>query len=450
MRHPSAGSETLMDKVILAYSGGLDTSVAITWLRERLNLDVICVTVDIGNERDFDSIREKARRLGAVKAYVHDARADFVKYFVFPSLQAGTIYEGQYPLATALARPLIAKILVDYARKEGASYVAHGCTDKGNDQVRFDVSLSILAPELKIVAPDLDRPWTREQEIEYARTHAIPVSVTTDSPYTVDQNLWGRSIKAGVLEDPWAEPPEDIYAWTMSARHAPDQPSYVDIEFEQGIPVTLDGKRLDGPTLIARLNDVAGSHGVGRIDHVENHFVGVKSREIYECPAGVVLHEAHAVLETLTLNRDQMRFKQLVSNELATLIYNGLWFSAHTQDLMAYVASTQRFANGTVRVKLFKEKCTVVGRRAESSLYNEALATYGQGDLFDHSAAVGFIKVAGMSTVHQATSQLLQGSGATERMMRLAAGQPAEPEEKHAVTNAGAVPVESGGKAMDA
>ncbi|MFN8632839.1 MAG: argininosuccinate synthase [Chloroflexota bacterium] len=415
-----------MDKVILAYSGGLDTSVAIKWLHENFNLEVICVTVDVGNERDFESIQEKALRTGAVKAYVHDAKKDFVDYFVYPSLQAGTIYEGQYPLATALARPLISKIMVDYARQEGATHVAHGCTGKGNDQVRFDVSFNILAPDLKIVAPVREWRWTREEEILYAQKHGIPVPVTVGSPYSVDQNLWGRSVEAGVLEDPWAEPPEDVYAWTMSARHAPDEPSYVDIEFEHGIPVALDGERLDGPTLIARLNDLAGSHGVGRIDHVENRFVGIKSREIYEAPAGVVLHQAHAVLETLTLTRDQMRFKQGVSQELSTLIYNGFWFSAHTQDLMAYVMSTQRFASGTVRVKLFKEKCTVVGRQAENSLYNEALATYGAGDLFDHAAAVGFIKVAGMAVTNQAQSQLLLGSGAADRMMRLAAGRPAD------------------------
>ena len=415
-----------MDKVILAYSGGLDTSVAIKWLHETYNLEVICVTVDVGNERDFETIQEKALRTGATKAYVHDAKQDFVKFFVFPSLQAGTIYEGQYPLATALARPLIAKIMVDYARQEGASYVAHGCTGKGNDQVRFDVSFNALAPDLKIVAPVREWRWTREEEILYAQKHGIPVPVTVGSPYSVDQNLWGRSVEAGVLEDPWAEPPEDVYAWTMSPRHTPDEPSYVEIEFEHGMPTAIDGEHLDGPTLIARLNDLAGSHGIGRIDHVENRFVGIKSREIYECPAGIVLHKAHAVLETLMLTRDQMRFKQMVSNELANLIYNGFWFSAHTQDLMAYVCSTQRFANGTVRVKLFKGECTTVGRKAEHSLYNEALATYGQGDLFDHAAAVGFIKVAGMAVVNQASSQLLLGAGATERMMRLAAGQSAE------------------------
>src|SRR5687768_13875634 len=424
------GSLYQMDKVILAYSGGLDTSVAIKWLHETYNLEVICVTVDVGNERDFESIQEKALRTGAVKAYVHDAKADFVDFFVWPSLMAGTIYEGQYPLATALARPLIAKIMVDYARQEGATWVAHGCTGKGNDQVRFDVSFNALAPELKIVAPVREWRWTREEEILYAQKHSIPVPVTVGSPYSVDQNLWGRSIEAGVLEDPWAKPPEDVYAWTMSVRHTPDEPSYVDIEFDRGIPVALDGESLDGPTLIARLNDLAGSHGVGRIDHVENRFVGIKSREIYECPAGVVLHQAHAALETLTLTRDQMRFKQIVSNELATLIYNGFWFSAHTQDLMSYVASTQRFASGTVRVELFKGSAEVVGRKAEHSLYNEALATYGQGDLFDHAAAVGFIKVAGMAVVNQASSQLLLGTNAVDQMMRLAAGHAATADER--------------------
>ncbi|MGE3912968.1 MAG: argininosuccinate synthase [Chloroflexota bacterium] len=419
----------MMDKVILAYSGGLDTSVAIKWLHETYNLEVICVTVDVGNERDFESIQEKALRTGATKAYVHDAKQDFVKYFVWPSLRAGTIYEGQYPLATALARPLIAKILVDYAIQEGATHIAHGCTGKGNDQVRFDVSINALAPDMKIVAPVREWRWTREEEILYAQEHNIPVPVTVGSPYSVDQNLWGRSVEAGVLEDPWAEPPEDVYAWTMGERYTPAEPSYVEIEFEHGVPVALDGDQLDGPTLVARLNDLAGSHGIGRIDHVENRYVGIKSREIYECPAAVVLHDAHAALETMTLTRDQMRFKQIVSNELATLIYNGFWFSAHTQDLMSYVASTQRFASGTVRVKLFRGKCAVVGRKAEHSLYNEALATYGQGDLFDHAASIGFIKIAGMAVTNQAQSQLLLGSGATDRMMRLAAGQTADEDD---------------------
>jgi len=418
-----------MDKVILAYSGGLDTSVAIKWLHETYNLEVICVTVDVGHEKDFQSIQEKALKTGATKAYVHDAKDDFVRYFVFPSLQAGTIYEGQYPLATALARPLIAKIMVDYAFREGATWVAHGCTGKGNDQVRFDVSFNALAPDLKIVAPVREWRWTRDDEIRYAEEHGIPVSATIASPYSTDVNLWGRSVEAGILEDPWAEPPEDAYAWTVSPQHTPDQPSYVEIEFQRGVPIAIDGEVKDGVTLIGILNDLAGSHGVGRIDHVENRYVGIKSREVYECPAGVVLHAAHAALETMTLTRDQMRFKQTVSQELSNLIYNGFWFSAHTQDLMSYVASTQRFATGTIRVKLFKGQCQVVGRKAEASLYNEALATYGKGDLFDHAASVGFIKIAGMAMSNQARSQLLLGTGSVDVMMRLAAGQPADADE---------------------
>jgi len=409
-----------MDKVILAYSGGLDTSVAIKWLNETYKMDVVAVTVDVGNERDFQSIQEKALKTGAIKAYVHDAKEDFVRYFVFPSLQAGTIYEERYPLATALARPLIAKLLVDYARQEGAAAVAHGCTGKGNDQVRFDVSIGALAPDLKIIAPVREWRWSRDEEIDYAAQHNIPVPVTLGSPYSVDVNLWGRSVEAGILEDAWAEPPEDAFAWTMSPRHAPDEPSYIEIEFEHGIPIALDGEHLDGPTLVQRLSDLAGAHGVGRIDHIENRFVGIKSREVYECPAAVVLHAAHAELEKMTLTRDQMRFKQTVSVELANLIYNGFWFSAHTQDLMAYVASTQRFVTGTVRLRLFKGTSVAVGRKAERSLYNEALATYGKGDLFDHSAAVGFIKVAGLSVTNQAEKQLLLGKSADD-LMRLAA-----------------------------
>src|SRR6266540_6905249 len=289
-----------MEKVVLAYSGGLDTSVAIKWLNETYDLEVICVTVDVGNERDFQSIQEKALRTGAIKAYVHDAKDDFVKFFVFPSLQAGTVYEGQYPLATALARPLIAKIMVDYARQEGATHVAHGCTGKGNDQVRFDVSVQALAPELKIIAPVREWRMTRDDEIRYAQEHNIPVPVTAASPYSVDANLWGRSVEAGVLEDPWNEPPEDAYAWTINPRFAPEEPTYLTIEFERGIPVALGDEngerieRLDAVTLITRLNELGGSHGIGRIDHVEDRLVGIKSREVYEAPAALILHAAHA------------------------------------------------------------------------------------------------------------------------------------------------------------
>ena len=297
-----------MDKVVLAYSGGLDTSVAIKWINERYNMDVIAVTVDVGNAKDLEAVREKALRTGAIKAFVKDAREDFVRYFVFPSLQAGAIYEGVYPLATALARPLIAMHLVQVARDEGATAVAHGCTGKGNDQVRFDVSVGALAPHLRIIAPVREWVMTREEEIHYASQHGIPVPVTLASPYSVDENLWGRSVEAGILEDPWVEPPQDAYAWTIDARHA-GGPTELEIEFEQGIPVALDGERMEGVALVERLTVLAGGHGIGRLDHIENRLVGIKSREIYEAPAAVVLHAAHAALEQMTLSKEQLRFR---------------------------------------------------------------------------------------------------------------------------------------------
>jgi argininosuccinate synthase len=409
-----------MDKVVLAYSGGLDTSVAIKWINERYNLDVIAVTVDVGNAKDLEGVREKALRTGAIKAFVKDARQDFVRYFVFPSLQAGAIYEGAYPLATALARPLIAMHLVEVAREEGASAIAHGCTGKGNDQVRFDVSVGALAPHLKIIAPVREWVMSREEEIEYANQHGIPVPVTVASPYSVDENLWGRSIEAGLLEDPWVEPPEDCYAWTVDARHA-GGPTELEIEFEQGQPVALDGERMDGVGLIERLTALAGGHGIGRIDHVENRLVGIKSREIYEAPAAVVLHAAHAALEQLTLTKTQVDFKAKVGAELANLIYNGLWFSAHTFDLMNYVTSTQRFVSGTVRVKMYKGSFAVTGRRSPHSLYSTELATYGKGDLFQHDASVGFIQLFGLPLRTQAQ---LQFAGRTPEQMMRAVTQP--------------------------
>jgi argininosuccinate synthase len=411
-----------MDKVVLAYSGGLDTSVAIKWINERYNLDVIAVTVDVGSARDLDSVREKALRTGAIKAYVADAREDFVRYFVFPSLQAGAIYEGRYPLATALARPLIAMNLVQVARDEGAAAVAHGCTGKGNDQVRFDVSIGALAPDLKIIAPVREWAMSREEEIEYADQHGIPIPVTTASPYSVDENIWGRSVEAGVLEDPWTEPPEDAYAWTVEPSRAAG-PTELEIEFEHGVPIALDGQALGGIELIERLTEVAGGHGIGRIDHVENRLVGIKSREIYEAPAAVVLHQAHAELEKLTLTREQMRFKVRVAEEMADLIYNGLWFSAHTHDLMSYVASTQRFVSGAVRVKMYRGSLFVTGRKSQHSLYSPALATYGSGDQFDHAAAVGFINIYGLQLRTQARLQL--GDRSPRDSMRQI-GQPSE------------------------
>jgi argininosuccinate synthase len=401
----------MSDKVVLAYSGGLDTSVAIRWIAEHYGLQVIALTVDVGNERDIPRIAEKARRIGAVKAITLDARQDFVKYFVWPALQAGAIYEGAYPLATALARPLIAKLLVDVARQEGATAVAHGCTGKGNDQVRFDVSVMALAPDLKIIAPVREWSMTRDAEIEYAQAQGIPVPATLASPYSVDTNLWGRSIEAGVLEDPWAEPPADVYEWTVDPAAAPAEPAYVEIGFAGGIPVALDGQALDGVALIERLNALAGQHGVGRIDHVENRLVGIKSREIYEAPAGTVLHAAHRALEGLTLGREQARFKEAVAAEYARLVYNGLWYSALHADLAAYVGNSQRFVTGAVRVKLGHGTCTVVGRQADYSLYSHALATYERGDTFDHGGAVGFIKLWGLPVKTQAQVQLLPTGG---------------------------------------
>jgi len=393
------------EKVVLAYSGGLDTSVAIRWLKENYNLDVIALTIDVGNERDFSTIQQKALKVGAVKALVVDAKELFANHFIFPALQADAIYEGQYPLATALSRPLMAKLLVDTAVEEGASVVAHGCTGKGNDQVRFEVSISALLPNLKIIAPAREWGMTREETINYAQRYAIPVPATVSSPYSIDENLWGRSIECGVLEDPWVESPEEVFNWTRSPGEAPDVPDYVEIGFDKGVPVTIDGQELDSVSLIQRLNELAGRHGVGRIDHLENRLVGIKSREIYEAPAAVVLLQAHQALETMTLSKAQLRFKQRVAQEYADLIYNGLWFSSLHQDLAAYVKSTQRYVTGTVRLKLFKGSYQVVGRKSPKSLYSYGLATYDKGDEFDQSASPGFIHIWGLPVRTQAQVQ---------------------------------------------
>lgn len=401
-----------MATVVLAYSGGLDTSVAIRWIKEKYDLDVIALTIDVGNERDLPAIAERALQIGAVKALVVDGREDFVRYFVWPALQAGAIYEGQYPLATALARPLIARLLVEVARAEGAVAVAHGCTGKGNDQVRFDVSINTLAPDLKIIAPVREWSMTRDNEIAYAAAHSIPIQATSANPYSVDQNLWGRSVECGILEDPWAEPPEEVYAWTVNPDNVEHtSPTYVEITFQHGVPSALNGEEIGGVTLIESLNKMAGQYGIGRIDHIENRLVGIKSREVYEAPGAVVLHHAHSALETLTLSRDQTRFKESVVSEYSRLIYNGQWYSALHQDLAAYVQSTQRFVSGTVRMKFSRGNCAVVGRKSEHSLYSHGLATYDSGDQFDHNAALGFIKLWGLPLTTQAQVQLLPSIG---------------------------------------
>ena len=395
----------MSDKVILAYSGGLDTSVAIKWLKERYDLDVITFTVDIGNVANLEAIRQKALDVGAIKALVVDAKESFINDFVFPALQADACYEGQYPLATALGRPLIAQLLVETAKKEGADAIAHGCTGKGNDQVRLDIGVAALAPELKVIAPAREWNMTREQLIEYAQTHNIPVPITASSPYSIDENLWGRSNECGVLEDPWNEPPEDAFAWTKSPEETPSEPAYLEIGFDKGIPVSLDGENLTGVTFVQRIHKLAGEHGIGRIDHVENRLVGIKSREIYEAPAATVLLKAHQALENLVLTKEQLRFKTKVASEYADLIYNGLWFSGLRQDLAAYVESTQRYVIGTVRVKLFKGNCQIAGRKSPYSLYDYSLATYDKGDAFDQSASPGFIHIWGLPVRTQARVQ---------------------------------------------
>lgn len=406
-------------KVVLAYSGGLDTSVAVRWIQETYDLDVITLTIDMGTQKDLEEAREKALKVGAVKALIVDACDTFVDYFCWPALQASALYEGVYPLATALGRPLIAKLLVDTARQHDATAIAHGCTGKGNDQVRFDVGTRTLAPDLGIIAPAREWNMTRDDEINYAREHDIPIEVTSESPYSTDENIWGRSIECGVLEDPWAEPPADAYEWTVDPADAPDEPRYVEIEFEKGVPVALDGDNMSGRELIAQLNEIAGAHGVGRLDHVENRLVGIKSREIYEAPAAVVLHEAHRVLEGLTLTRPAMRFKELVSQQYADMVYDGLWFSGFHQDLLAYVQSSQRTVTGTAKMKLYRGSVTKAGVKSPLSLYSKKLATYDEEDEFEHQAALGFIKLHGLPSETQARAQedSIQGSDLHPRIM---------------------------------
>ena len=403
-------------KLVLAYSGGLDTSVAIHWLAER-DYEVLALAIDLGEAKDLDAIQRRALKHGARKSFVVDARDLFLRHFVWPTLQAGALYEGRYPLATALGRPLIAKLMVDLAREEGAVAVAHGCTGKGNDQVRFDVATGALAPDLEVVAPVREWGMTRDEEIAYAREHGVEVPVTVESPYSTDVNLWGRSVEAGVLEDPWQEPPAEVFTWTVDPDKAPARPAYVEVKFERGIPVGLDGEALNPVELVSRLNAIGGEHGVGRIDMVENRLVGIKSREIYEAPAAVILTTAHEALESVALSKDVARFKAKVAAEWADLTYNGLWFSALRQDLQAFVASTQEHVSGEVRLKLYRGGLQVVGRKAPESLYRLELATYGSGDAFDQGAAKGFIHLWGLPLRTQARIQGLLGDGAQKSLL---------------------------------
>ncbi|HDR7912043.1 TPA: argininosuccinate synthase [Bacillus wiedmannii] len=384
-------------KVVLAYSGGLDTSVAIKWLQEK-NYDIIALCLDLGEGKDLAFVKEKALSVGAIKSYMIDVQEEFANEYALMAMQAHTLYEGKYPLVSALSRPLIAKKLVEIAEQEGATAVAHGCTGKGNDQVRFEVSIQALNPYLEVIAPVREWKWSREEEIAYAKENDVPIPINLDSPFSIDQNLWGRSNECGILEDPWAAPPEDAYEMTLALEDTPNKPDFVEIGFEAGVPTTLNGTAYSLSELIKTLNALAGKHGVGRIDHVENRLVGIKSREVYECPAAMTLITAHKELEDLTHVKEVAHFKPVIEQKITELIYNGLWFSPLKQALHAFLQETQKNVTGTVRVKLFKGHTIVEGRKSEYSLYDEKLATYTAQDEFNHDAAVGFISLFGLPT----------------------------------------------------
>ncbi|HDR6311962.1 TPA: argininosuccinate synthase [Bacillus cereus] len=384
-------------KVVLAYSGGLDTSVAIKWLQEK-NYDIIALCLDLGEGKDLAFVKEKALSVGAIKSYMIDVQEEFANEYALMAMQAHTLYEGKYPLVSALSRPLIAKKLVEIAEQEGATAVAHGCTGKGNDQVRFEVSIQALNPYLEVIAPVREWKWSREEEIAYAKENDVPIPINLDSPFSIDQNLWGRSNECGILEDPWAAPPEDAYEMTLALEDTPNKPEFVEIGFEAGVPTTLNGTAYSLSELIKTLNALAGKHGVGRIDHVENRLVGIKSREVYECPAAMTLITAHKELEDLTHVKEVAHFKPVIEQKITELIYNGLWFSPLKQALHAFLQETQKNVTGIVRVKLFKGHAIVEGRKSEYSLYDEKLATYTAQDEFNHDAAVGFISLFGLPT----------------------------------------------------
>jgi len=385
-------------KIVLAYSGGLDTSVLLKWIQEKYDADVITVTLDVGQKEDLGKIEEKAKMLGALKHYSIDAKEEFVKNYVFSAIKANALYQEKYPLSTALSRPLIASKLVEVAEKEGANAVAHGCTGKGNDQVRIEVGVKSLSPKLEVIAPVREWKMTRDKEIEYAKEHGIPVPVDVEKPYSVDQNLWGRSVECGVLEHPEKEPPEDAFEWTVPPEKAPDKPEYLTLKFEGGVPVALNGQEMNPVELIETVNDVAGKHGVGRIDHIEDRLVGIKSREVYECPAATVIIEAHKDLEKFVLTRHEYFFKQQVDAQWSFLVYTGLWTEPLKEDLDAFIGKTQERVNGIVKVKLYKGGLRVVGRSSPLSLYDFNLATYDIGTTFDQSSSAGFIELWGLPT----------------------------------------------------
>lgn len=386
----------MAEKCVLAYSGGLDTSVAIRWIAETYGVDVIAVAIDVGEERDYEGIRAKGEQVGAIESLVVDAKQEFFDEYITRAIAANLTYERKYVAFTALARPLLAKKQVMVARERGATLLAHGCTGKGNDQVRFEVTYAALAPEMRIIAPAREWGMTREQEIDYANQHGIPVPVGKKSPYSTDTNMWGRSIECGVIEDPALEAPDDAWEWTVSPLEAPDEPAYVTIGFERGVPVSLDGEVLDGVTLITRLNELAGAHGVGRTNMIENRLVGIKSRELYEAPAATVILEAHRDLESLVHDRETAHFKQHLELKYSELVYYGLWYTPLRVAIDAFMATTQQPVTGEVTVKLFKARAEAVARTSPESLYDFSLATYGDADVFDQSGSRGFIEIFGL------------------------------------------------------
>ena len=397
-----------MPKLILAYSGGLDTTTAITWLSEERGYEVVALNINAGMSKDQDTLEERGIAAGASKVLVHDAREDFLRYFAFPALTAGAIYQNTYPLATALARPLMAKLLVETAHNENAVAVAHGCTGKGNDQVRFDIGIQTLDPELRIVAPTREESMSREAEIDYLQNKGISIEWEPKGSFSIDENIWGRSCEAGILEDPWVEPPDEAWEWTNSIDATPTEPEEIEITFKQGFPTKIGDVSLDPVSLVEQLNTLGSTYGIGRADHVEDRLIGIKSRELYEAPAAVLLHTAHKALESITLSRRQLRMKQYISEEYAELIYDGHWFSRHHQDLASYVISTQRNVSGSVRLKLHRGTITITGRKSDESLYDYGLATYDRNDTFDQSSSIGFIDIWGLQTRVQAKKQLLE------------------------------------------
>ncbi|AVQ34495.1 argininosuccinate synthase [Staphylococcus muscae] len=387
----------MKQKVVLAYSGGLDTSVAVQWLIEQ-GYDVVACCLDVGEGKDLDVVYQKALDMGAIESHIIDATKEFAEEYVGYAIKGNLMYEQTYPLVSALSRPLISKKLVEIAHKTDAVAIAHGCTGKGNDQVRFEVAIKALDPSLKVIAPVREWGWSREEELEYAKKHNIPVPVGKDSPYSIDQNLWGRANECGVLEDPYVAPPADAYDLTNELEDTPDEADEIIITFTEGLPTHIDGKAYELDDMILHLNDVAGKHGIGRIDHIENRLVGIKSREVYEVPGAEVILKAHKGLETITLSKDVAHFKPVVEKQLSEMVYNGLWFSPLTDALKAFIDHTQKFVTGDVRVKLFKGHAVVNGRKSDYTLYNEKLATYTKEDAFNQQSAVGFIDIFGLPT----------------------------------------------------